>query len=333
MRPIVNIYKLGRVPYMKTLDIQHLLFNNLKRLVTSTGGCNNVTDNNRQEGGADAKIKSILGKVQDERVADLPLCHFSGSGISNSLLLVEHEPVYTVGLRAQQYDQSYVVKLKSRLAEHNLEADFVYTNRGGLITFHGPGQLVAYPIIYLGDFPKTIPNKSVKEYVKKLEDTIIEALAQAGLGGAHTVREYPGVWVGNGERKVAFVGITCKRYVTMHGISINCDCELSWFDHIVSCGIEDRLITSVRNEFISTEPIAVECNPTQVVGDKRISLTQNGPGALEDNLSHTDISLISRSHSEPRYSVQNIANAFCSSFSRHFGCELREGQDLVSCQL
>jgi lipoyl(octanoyl) transferase len=181
--------------------------------------------------------------------------------------------------------------LQKTLDDNNLEADFVATNRGGLITFHGPGQLVAYPILHLGDFKRSIPNKSVKAYVKQLENTIIDTLATVGLKDAHTVPEYPGVWLDNGDRKIAFIGISCKRYVTMHGISINCDCDLSWFDHIVSCGIENKAITSVRQEFVTHNLSGDKSNNTQC----------------------------------PNHGIQHIADAFCLSFAQHFDCDLREG--------
>ena len=212
MKPIVNLYRLGRLSYVEALGVQQRLFDRLKSSLQTT------TDTNYP------------------RVA------------SNSLLLVEHEPVYTIGIRTKQYNDNYVSRLKDKLAQHKLKADFVRTNRGGLITFHGPGQLVAYPIIYLGDFAKTIQNRSIRAYVGLLEATIIDTLTRVGLIGAHTIREHPGVWLDNGERKIAFIGILCKRYVTMHGISINCDCDLNWFDHIVSCGIEDKDVTSIREE-------------------------------------------------------------------------------------
>lgn len=208
--PIVNLYKLGRLSYAKGLNFQQVLFEKLK----SQAFQQSEADIFRQ---------------------------------GNSLVLLEHEPVYTIGLRARQYDTDFEKKLLRELDKHHLQADFCRTNRGGLITFHGPGQMVAYPILYLGDFQK-IKNRSVKAYVGCLESTIIDTLDRVGLNGAHTTREYPGVWLDGGRRKIAFVGIACKRYVTMHGISINCDCDLRWFDHIVSCGIEEKAITSIHRE-------------------------------------------------------------------------------------
>lgn len=328
MRPIVDIYRLGRTSYTKTLNIQNVLFDNLKRIVTSSGDYSNtrIYDEARRGGIIIEAIQSIIRSGPKIEPASHLSLNRTDLPVTNSLILVEHEPVYTVGLRAQSYNQDYVAKLRAKLAESHLKADFVHTNRGGLITFHGPGQLVAYPIIYLGDFPKTIPNKSVKAYVKRLENTIIETLARVGIDGAHTVREFPGVWLSRGERKVAFVGIACKRYVTMHGVSINCDCDLFWFDHIVSCGIENKLITSVKHELASSEQI-VGGNFTPDEGRFVSSIRDDISSLPEDNLAHTNIKKSptrASGNRGPRYSVQNIANAFCLSFSHHFDCELLE---------
>lgn len=249
MRPVVNLYKLHRLPYVKALNVQQVLFDKLKSNVISQDQnlyetdirFNNFGDGEQVKQNTKSTLTSTSTYFQQEK--DIPI-----KSRGNSLILVEHEPVYTVGIRSKDYNDNYVSKLKSKLAEHRLKADFVKTNRGGLITFHGPGQLVAYPIIYLGDFSKTIQNRSVKVYVRLLESTIIDTLASVGITNAHTLNEYPGVWLNRGESKIAFIGITCKRYVTMHGVSINCDCDLSWFDHIISCGIENKPITSIKHQ-------------------------------------------------------------------------------------
>jgi lipoate-protein ligase B len=282
MKPIVYVRRLGRIPYKKALDIQLVLFENLKSHVSSATSA--ATTNETDGGTAVFKSPTLNSSVllQEHRPGDFKP--------RNSLLLLEHDPVYTIGIRSQPYNHDYVSKLQRKLEEHNLKAEFVATNRGGLITFHGPGQLVAYPIIYLGDFKKAVPNKSIRAYVRNLENTIIDTLAMVGLKGAHTVPEYPGVWLDGGDRKIAFIGISCKRHVTMHGISINCDCDLSWFDHIVSCGIEDKAITSIRREFMTCDL------PTE---------DSNNARCPDDGVYHT-------------------ANAFCSSFAHHFGCELQE---------
>ncbi|XP_053601531.1 octanoyl-[acyl-carrier-protein]:protein N-octanoyltransferase LIPT2, mitochondrial [Plodia interpunctella] len=150
----------------------------------------------------------------------------------DTLLLVEHKPVYTVGIR-DETPKDEILRLRS------LGAEFKKTNRGGLITFHGPGQLVAYPVINLKHF-KT----SVKWYVNNLEETVIKICEQLGIKANRSL--HTGVWVD--DSKIASIGIHASRYVTTHGVSINCDNDLSWFDHIDPCGIDDMGVTSIAKE-------------------------------------------------------------------------------------
>ncbi|KAI1288475.1 putative lipoyltransferase 2, mitochondrial [Halotydeus destructor] len=167
----------------------------------------------------------------------------------NTLLLVEHEPVYTVGIRDKTYDHDTEDKLRST------GADFVRTNRGGLITFHGHGQLVAYPIIYLGDFNA---QRSVKWFVHQVERTVTDCCSSflssldplsASKLTIGTIEQHPGVWI-NGDRKVSAIGVRASRYVTMHGFAINCNVDLNWFNNIVPCGIEGKAVTSLQHESI-----------------------------------------------------------------------------------
>lgn len=156
----------------------------------------------------------------------------------NSLLLLEHKPVYTIGIRSKDYSEADEIRLKS------LGADFFKTNRGGLITFHGPGQLVAYPILNLKQFH---PSGSVKWYVCQLEKVLIKTCLNSGLTDVKAPgHPLTGVWVGS--RKIASIGIGVKSYITGHGIALNCDVDLAWFDHIVPCGLKDVQVTSVSKE-------------------------------------------------------------------------------------
>ncbi|RWS28284.1 putative lipoyltransferase 2-like protein [Leptotrombidium deliense] len=160
--------------------------------------------------------------------------------VENTLILVEHSPVYTVGLRSKQYTPDLVAKLSK------VGAEFIVTDRGGLITFHGYGQLVAYPVLYLGSFG----NKSIKWYIHRLEDTVIEMaknIIKDKSVQISTICEYPGVWIDK-ERKLAAIGVNCRRYVTTHGVSINCNTDLSYFEHIIPCGIEGKKVTSFTSE-------------------------------------------------------------------------------------
>ncbi|XP_068628899.1 octanoyl-[acyl-carrier-protein]:protein N-octanoyltransferase LIPT2, mitochondrial [Battus philenor] len=160
----------------------------------------------------------------------------------DTLLLVEHKPVYTVGIRDETPNDE-IIRLRS------LGAEFKKTNRGGLITFHGPGQLVIYPVINLKNY-KT----SVKWYVKSLEETVIRLCDELGLEASRS--PHTGVWIG--DNKIAAIGIHASRYVTTHGISLNCNNDLSWFTHIDPCGIEDKGVTSLTKEtgvMYSTEKV------------------------------------------------------------------------------
>ncbi|RNA41584.1 lipoyltransferase mitochondrial [Brachionus plicatilis] len=153
---------------------------------------------------------------------------------SNSLILVEHDPVYTVGLRKQTYSKEYLENLAK------LGAQVTKTDRGGLITFHGPGQLVAYPILNLINF-----EPSLKWYVSRLEEIIID-LCKVNFGlTAYRMCNigYTGVWCN--DAKIAAIGIYAKRLITYHGLSLNCNVDLKWFSNIVPCGITDKSVSSL----------------------------------------------------------------------------------------
>lgn len=178
----------------------------------------------------------------------------------NTLIIVEHDPVYTIGIRSSDYSKEEEERLKS------LGADFIRSNRGGLITFHGHGQLVAYPILYLGDFD---PEKSVKNYVHKLEETLIKTCTnifreesslkksspKVSSPKVSTIAEYPGVWIEE-ERKIAAIGIREQQSVTMHGVALNCNTDMEWYDHIIPCGIEGKGVTSISHELGSNFTIS-----------------------------------------------------------------------------
>lgn len=151
----------------------------------------------------------------------------------NVIILTEHNPVYTIGIRTRNYSIDEEEDLR------RLGAEFYKTNRGGLITFHGPGQLVAYPIINLKNF-----EPSVRWYVCHIEKTIIDLCKKYGITARTT--EDTGVWVDN--RKICAVGIHASRYITTHGLALNCNVDLSWFNHIVPCGLEGKEVTSLSKE-------------------------------------------------------------------------------------
>ncbi len=151
-----------------------------------------------------------------------------------TVLLLEHPSVYTAGKRTQPWDRPVD------------GTEVIDVDRGGKITWHGPGQLVGYPIMRLAE------PVDVVAYVRRLERLLIDVCAEVGLTGAGQVEGRSGVWVPAGdrgpERKVAAIGIRVARGTTLHGFSLNCDCDLSRFDAIVPCGIRDAGVTSLSAE-------------------------------------------------------------------------------------
>jgi lipoyl(octanoyl) transferase len=155
--------------------------------------------------------------------------------IGDRLLLLEHDPVYTLGRGG---DAGNLLASPERLAD--LGADLVRIDRGGDITFHGPGQLVAYPIVELRD------PLDLRRYVRALEGAIIATAFELGVRAAR--REgLPGVWVAD-QRKLAAIGVRVRRGVTTHGLALNVSTDLRWFDEMVPCGIPGCEVTSLERE-------------------------------------------------------------------------------------
>jgi lipoic acid synthetase len=158
------------------------------------------------------------------------------------LLLLEHPHVYTLGLRASP---AHVL-----VPPASVGAELVTTNRGGDVTYHGPGQLVAYPVLSVPNGPGATP-----AYVRSVEQLVIDVCADLGLAGAGRLPGFPGVWVdpeGPDPRKVCAIGVRRSRGRTMHGFALNVDPELSFFGHIVPCGIPDKGVTSLVAEGLTT---------------------------------------------------------------------------------
>jgi lipoate-protein ligase B len=149
------------------------------------------------------------------------------------LLLVEHEPVITIG----RFGKANSILISPEDMK-KLGIEIYRTERGGDVTFHGPGQIVGYPIINLRDF-----KLGIKSYVHLLEETIIRALQDFGIEGRR-IKEYPGVWVGR--EKIAAIGVYVKNWITMHGFALNVTPDLSYFSLIVPCGISDMGVTSMK---------------------------------------------------------------------------------------
>lgn len=157
------------------------------------------------------------------------------------LLTVEHPPVYTLG---KSGDASNLLVDGNGLSE--MGATFVHIDRGGDITFHGPGQLVVYPILDLGHF-----YTDIHRYLRDLEETIIRTCAHYDLSTTR-VGGRTGVWTqadsGERTRKICSMGIKCSRWVTSHGLALNVATDLSYFSHIVPCGLPDADMTSISRE-------------------------------------------------------------------------------------
>ncbi len=168
------------------------------------------------------------------------------AGGPGTVLLLEHSPVYTAGKRTEPHE---------RPADGTPVID---VDRGGKITFHGPGQLVGYPIVRLPD------HVLVVDYVRRLEEALIAVCADLGVTTAR-VPGRSGVWLQAGtsasgeskpERKIAAIGIRVSRGVTMHGFALNCDVDLSWYDRFVPCGIADAGVTTLSEELGRDVPVA-----------------------------------------------------------------------------
>tara|TARA_B100000965_G_scaffold210544_1_gene175933 strand:- start:311 stop:1018 length:708 start_codon:yes stop_codon:yes gene_type:complete len=158
----------------------------------------------------------------------------------NFLLFVEHYPVFTLG---KSGDINNLLTNKEFLTENKIE--FFKTNRGGDITFHGPGQIVVYPILDLDNF-----FTDIHKYLRTLEEVIIATLSDYGILGFR-IDGQTGVWVRKGKfpaQKICAFGVRASRWVTMHGMSLNVNTNLDYFKYIVPCGINDKGVTSIKEE-------------------------------------------------------------------------------------
>jgi len=153
----------------------------------------------------------------------------------HTMLVLQHPPVYTLGKRG-----GAEFFLESKESLQALGADVVRTDRGGLVTFHGPGQLVGYPIVHLEEL-----KLSLTRYIEILLRSLARVLSARGMDSRYDM-ETPGVYVGS--RKIGAVGVRLRRGVTYHGFAVNVSTDLSWFKHIVPCGLEGVRPTSVLRE-------------------------------------------------------------------------------------
>lgn len=212
MNKTIILKELGRKDYKETWDYQETLF---KEIV-------------------DTKVNNRNNKSQNvtQSAVEVPT--------SNFLLFVEHPHVYTLG---KSGDISNLL-----LSEKQIEAKgatFYKINRGGDITYHGPGQIVGYPILDLENF-----FTDIHKYLRFLEEAIILTIAEYGLKGTRSEGE-TGVWLDVGTpfaRKICAMGVRASRWVTMHGFALNVNSDLGYFDNIIPCGIRGKAVTSLHVE-------------------------------------------------------------------------------------
>ncbi len=217
----VVLEDLGQMEYQAAWDYQEQL----------------LQDNLRIKAAARERVGEVAAEGVGEVAAGLPV----GEETTHHLLFVEHPPVYTLGKSGQIEN---VLIGDDRMREKGVQ--FFRTNRGGDITFHGPGQLVGYPILDLEKF-----HTDIGLYLRNLEEVTIRVLADFGIRGDRSKGE-TGVWIDPGikgrERKICAIGIRCSRWITMHGFALNVSTDLSWFGDIVPCGIQHKQVTSLEKE-------------------------------------------------------------------------------------
>jgi len=158
----------------------------------------------------------------------------------NHLLFVEHPHVYTLGKSGHE---SNLLANENKLKE--IDATYVKVNRGGDITYHGFGQIVGYPILDLENF-----YTDIHRYMRDLEEVIIRTIAEYGLKGERSPGE-TGVWFDVGKpyaRKICALGVKASRWITIHGLALNVNTDMRYFDHIIPCGISDKQVTSMKRE-------------------------------------------------------------------------------------
>jgi lipoyl(octanoyl) transferase len=184
-----------------------------------------------------SRERALAGSDNDIAVPDEEIA----ADTSSYFLLCEHPPVYTLGKSGHIEN---VLISEKEMSEKGIE--FYKTNRGGDITFHGPEQIVGYPVL---DLEKLYTD--IGRYLRELEEVIILTLAEYGITGERSKGE-TGVWIdadiAGKERKICAMGVRCSRWITMHGFALNVNTDLSYFDNIIPCGILNKQVTSIEKE-------------------------------------------------------------------------------------
>lgn len=219
---------LGQMPYKEAWDYQeNLMQQNLQ-----------VKAELRE---IEKSRQSVAGSSELVVENDSPFTIDHSPSTTHHLLFVEHPPVYTLG---KSGDASHILINEQTRLQKGIE--YYPTNRGGDITFHGPQQIVGYPILDLEKF-----ETDIGKYLRNLEEVIILTLADYGLKGERSKGE-TGVWLDPGirgkERKICAMGVRCSRWITMHGFALNVNTDLNYFNFIIPCGIQNKQVTSLQKE-------------------------------------------------------------------------------------
>ena len=190
---------------------------------------------------ANVQLKTALAKKLNQNLVSSKSEDSDILSTTNYFILCEHPPVYTLGKSGHLEN---VLISQAEMDQKGIQ--FFKTNRGGDITFHGPDQIVGYPIIDLEKF-----YTDIGRYLRELEEVIIITLAEYNIVGGRINGE-TGVWIDAGiagkERKICAMGVRCSRWVTMHGFALNVNTDLSYFDNIIPCGIQNKKVTSMKSE-------------------------------------------------------------------------------------
>ncbi len=183
----------------------------------------------------------LFKEIHDVKVGNREQVKEAQSPTKNYLLFCEHPPVFTLGKNG---NMANLLLNTQQMKEREIE--FVRTNRGGDITYHGPGQIVGYPVLDLDNF-----FTDIHKYMRYMEESIICTLAEYGIQG-NRMDHYTGVWLDPDDpqnaRKICAMGVKCSRWITMHGFAFNVNTDLNYFDYIVPCGITDKAVTSMQKE-------------------------------------------------------------------------------------
>ncbi len=198
---------------------------------------------------ANVRLKTAIAKKLTQNIDSSKSGDPNFLSTSNYFILCEHPPVYTLGKSGHLEN---VLISEAEMEQKGIQ--FFKTNRGGDITFHGPNQIVGYPVIDLEKF-----YTDIGRYLRELEEVIILTLAEYNIVGGR-IKGETGVWIdpeiAGKERKICAMGVRCSRWITMHGFALNVNTDLSYFENIIPCGIQNKKVTSIQNELNSLVDIS-----------------------------------------------------------------------------